>query len=142
MVDDYLRSNVKINDIEFKILRKKDDCWIKIEPIKRESLPSNLHIILNGEKHHWDIYDTSGREAHKIYFKGNKCIPSFYLRSGEKCYRVDCANDKIHVCPINETHTMDDYMNENCNCISSEAYCWATAIYYTSRPEKSPFNEM
>jgi hypothetical protein len=142
MVNNYLRSIAKINDIEFKMLRKNDNCWIKIEPIKRESIPSSLHIILNGEDYHLDIYDRSGKESHKIYFKGCKSMPCFYLKSGENCYRIDCTDDKIHVNPITETHSMENYLKNNCNCISSESTCWATAIYYTSRPEKPPFNEM
>lgn len=142
MTTEYKRFNTKINDIEFKMLRKNDDCWIKAEPINRLSTPSSLHIILNGEDHHWDIYDENGRETHKIYFEGYKSTPSFYLKSGQDCFSVNCDYDDIKVLPITETHSMDTYIKDNCSCISPQASCWATAIYYTKRPDKPPFDLM
>ena len=142
MIAKYKRFNTTINDIEFKMIRKDDNCWIKAEPIHRESTPSSLHIILNGEDHHWDVYDENGRESQKVYFKGYKSTPSFYLKSGENRFRVDCDADDIKVLPITETHKMDTYLEDNCYCVSSQASCWAVALYYTSRPEKPPFDEM
>lgn len=142
MAEKYAKFSTIINDIEFKMIRKDDNCWIKVEPINRVATPSSLHIILNGEDHHWDIYDESGREAHKVYFEGYKSAPSFYLKSGENCFRVDCDYDKIHVLPIIETHTLDTYVKDNCHCTSSQTSCWATAIYYTKTPDKPPFDDM
>ena len=49
MTTEYKRFNTTINDIKFKMIRKEDNCWIKAEPIHRESTPSSLHIILNSE---------------------------------------------------------------------------------------------
>ena len=74
--------------------------------------------------------------------KGYKSTPSFYLNSGQNCFRVDCGVDDIKVLPITETHKMDTYMRDNCYCISSQASCWAVAIYYTKEPDKPPFDEM
>jgi len=142
MAEKYMRFNTTINDIEFKMIRKDDNCWIKAGPITRESTPSSLHIILNGEEHHWDVYDENGCEAHKVYFEGYKSTPSFYLKSGENRFRVDCDVDDIKVLPITETHKLDTYLKNNCYCISSQASCWAKAIYYTSRLDKPPFDNM
>jgi len=142
ITEKYKRFNTIINDIEFKMLRKGDNCWIKAVPITQVSTPSSLHIILNGEDHHWDVYDESGQDVHKIYFEGCKSTPSFYLKSGEHAYRIDCDVDDIKVLPITETHKMDMYIKDNCYCISSQASCWAKAIYYTSRPDKPPFDDM
>ena len=142
IVEKYKRFNTKVDDIEFEMIRKDDNCWIKAVPITQISTPSSLHIILNGEDHHWDIYDRSGRDMHKIYFEGCKSTASFYLKSGDNSFRIDCDVDDIKVIPINETHKMDTYMKDNCNCISSQAFCWAKAIYYTSRPDKPPFDVM
>ena len=124
------------------MLRKDNNCWIKAVPLIRVSIPSSLHLILNDECYHWDIYDKNGRETHEIYFEGVKSTPSFYLKSGRNCYRIDCYNDDIKVIPITAAHTMDSYIKKYCYCISSQASCWAKAIYYTSRPDKPPFNEM
>ena len=74
--------------------------------------------------------------------EGYKSTPSFYLKSGQNCFRVDCDVDDIKVLPITETHEMDTYMKDKCCCISSQASCWAKALYYTSRPDKPPFNMM
>ena len=138
----YNKFDTIINDIEFKMIRKEQNCWIKAEPINKISTPSSLHIILNGEDHHWDIYDNNGKEAHKVYFKGYRSTPSFYLKSGENYYKIDCNVNDLHVLPISETHNLDTYLKDHCFCISSQASCWAVAIYNTSEPEKPPFNEM
>jgi hypothetical protein len=124
------------------MMRKNDHCWIKAVPINRMSTLSSLHIILNGEEHHWDVYDKSGREAHEIYFEGHKSTPSFYLKSGENCFRIDCGHDDIKTIPITQTHKFDTYMKDNCCCVSSNASCWAVAVYFTKRRDKSPFDEM
>ncbi len=124
------------------MLRKGDNCWIKAVPIIQESTPSVLHFILNGEEHHLDIYDKSGRDKHNVYFKGHKSTPSFYLKSGEDCFRIDFDYDDIKVLPITKTHKMDTYLKNKCYCISSQASCWAIAIYHTREPDKPPFDEM
>ena len=124
------------------MIREEDSCWIKAVPLTRISTPSSLHIILNDEYHHWDVYDENGREAHEIYFEGINCNPSFYLKSGENRYRIDCNDDGIKVTLITETHKLDSYIKEKCNCSSSQASCWAKAVYYTSRPDKPPFDEI
>ena len=142
MTEKYTRFDTTINDIEFIMIRKDDNCWIKAVPLNHLSTPSSLHIILNGEDHHWDVYDENGQEAHKIYFEGYKSTPSFYLKSGQNRFRIDCNVDDIKVIPITETHTLDTYLKDNCYCISSQASCYAKTIYYTSRPDKPPFNEM
>jgi len=142
MVAKYKRFNTTINDIDFKMIRKDDNCWIKAEPKHRESTPSSLHIILNGEGHHWDVYDENGQESQKVYFKGYKIKPSFYLKSGDNIFRVECKVDGVVVRPITEDHKMDTYLEGNCHCVSSQASCWAVALYYTSRPEKPPFDDM
>ena len=142
MTEKYTRFDTTINDIEFIMIRKDDNCWIKAVPLNHLSTPSSLHIILNGEDHHWDVYDENGQEAHKIYFEGYKSTPSFYLKSGQNRFRIDCNVDDIKVIPITETHTLDTYLKDSCYCISSQASCYAKTIYYTSRPDKPPFNEM
>ena len=124
------------------MLRKGDNCWIKAVPITQESTPSSLHIILNGEKHYWNIYDESGRDVHKVYFKGYNITPSFYLKSGQNYYRIDCDYDDIKVLPITETHKLDTYLKDYCNCNSSQASCWAIAIYHTRESDKPPFDLM
>ena len=58
--------NKKINDLEIKMLRKNQDCYIKIEPITQKSNPKILIIIINGEKHQFDIYDKNGREVVEV----------------------------------------------------------------------------
>ena len=124
------------------MIRKEDNCWIKAVPLIQSSAPSSLHIILNGEEHHWDIYDESEQDAHKVYFEGYKSTPSFYLKSGQNCFEIKCNYDDIKVLPITETHKMDTYLKNNCYCISSQASCWAIAIYSTRGPDKSPFDMM
>ena len=141
MIEEPIRFKGIINNIEFKMMRKGDKCWIKVVPLIRESTPSSLYILLNNEYYHWDIYDKNGREAHEIYFEGTECIPCFYLKSGENCYQIDCDNN-IKVIPITEDHIQDSYIKEKCCCNSPQASCWAKAVYYTSRHDKPPFNEM
>jgi hypothetical protein len=142
MTNEYSKFNTTINDIEFKMLRKDDKCWIKVVPIIQNSAPSSLHIIVNREDHHWDIYDENRRDIHKVYFKGDKSTPSFYLISGEDCFRIDCNNDGFKVLPITENHQMDSYLKDYCNCSSLRASVWAIAIYSTNMSEKPPFSEM
>jgi len=137
-----VRFDTIIKDIEFKMIRKGDRCWIKAIPINRVSTPSSLHIFLNGEEHHFDIYDKSGREAHEVYFEGYKCMPNFYLKSGGDSFRIDCSRNDIKCIPITQTHKFDTYMRNNCCCVSSNASCWAVAVYFTKRRDKSPFDEM
>jgi len=134
--------NKIVKDIEFKMIRNEDNCWIKVEPIKRKSTLTSLYIILNSIEHNFDIYDKNGVEAHKIYFKGYKITPSFYLTFGEKSFKIDCALDDIKIIPIIKTHEMKNYIEKNCSFASLDASCWAVAVYYTSRPEKPPFDEM
>jgi hypothetical protein len=142
MNEEYNWFNMIIKDIEFNMLRKDDTFWIKIVPLKRKSTPSSLHIILNGEHHHWDVYDKDGKENHKIYFKGEKICPSFYLNSGGSCYRIDCDHDGIKTISIIKALTLDKYLKDNCSFNSTQASCWAKSVYFTSRPDKSPFNKM
>ncbi len=131
-----------IDDIEFKMMRKGNMCWIKTIPITQKSKPSSLHILLNGVKHHWEIYDETGRDFHNIYFKGCNSAPSFYLKSGENCFRIDFNKNDIKVLKIKENHKIDLYLKNNCNCNSSQASCWAIAIYNTSNPDEPPFDLM
>jgi len=134
--------NMIIEDIEFRMIREDEKCWIKVVPMKRKSIPSSLHIILNDEYHHWAIYDKDGREAHKIYFKGERLCPSFYLKCGKNCYRINFDKLGIKSIPITESHNLDRFLKENCYCNSPQASCWAKSVYFTSRPDKPPFNEM
>jgi len=113
-----------------------------ITPLKRKSKPSSLHIILNNEQYSFNVYDKDGLESDKIYFKGYEITPSFYLKSQEQCFRVDFKSNKINILPINESHVMEIYIKNYCSFISPQSSCWAVAKYYTSRPEKPPFNEM
>lgn len=124
------------------MLRKGDKCWIKAVPITQESTPSTLYLPLNGKMHQWDIYDISGRDAHKVYFKGTKCVPIFYLKSSDNRYRIDCGNNDIQIVSIIETHKNDSNFKKDCICDSSQTSCWAIAIYSTCEPEKSPFDMM
>lgn len=137
-----MKSNSKIKDIEIKMIRENDNCWIKIVPLKRVSIPSSLHLLINDEYHFFDIYDKEGQESHEIYFEGLKCNPRFYLKSGKKSYKINCDKNGITIDPIVESHTQESYLKNNCTCISLQASCWAKAVYYTSRPDKPPFNEM
>jgi len=110
--------------------------------LKRKSRPSSLHIILNNEQYNFNIYDKNGVESDKIYFKGSEIIPIFYLKTPKQSFRVDFKNDKINFLPINKNHEMETYIKNYCSFSSSQSSCWAVTKYYTSRPEKPPFNEM
>jgi len=136
------RFSKTIKDIEFKMILEGDTSWIKVIPLIQVSNPSSLHLILNDEHYNWDIYDKDGREAHEIYFEGSNVIPSFYLKSKDGCHRVNFDKNGIKVIPITENHTLDKYLKKYCSCNYPQANCWAKAVYYTSRPDKSPFNEM
>ena len=72
-----------------------DYCWMKAVPLAKLSTPSSLHIILNGEEHHWDVYNEKWRESQKVFFEGFRSTLSFYLKSGENCFKVDCGLDDI-----------------------------------------------
>ena len=124
------------------MIRKENMCWIKSTPIKQKSKPSTLHFLLNGIKHQWDIYDKSGKDFHNIYFKGSNIKPSFYLKSGKDCFRIKFDKSDIKVYNITENHKLNSYLENNCNCNSSVASCWAIAIYNTSSPEEFPFDLM
>ena len=110
--------------------------------MKRKSKPSSLHINLNNDQYSFDIYNADGFESNKIYFKGTKIIPSFYLKSKEQRFRVDFKINKIDIIPINESHEMDTYIKINCSFISPQSSSWAVSKQYTSKPEKPPFNQM
>lgn len=124
------------------MMRKSNHCWIKVVPVARMSTPSSIHLTLNGEEYHFDIYDKSGQEAHEVYFEGHKCKPSFYLKSQENSFRIDFRDKEIKKIPITKNHKFDTYVRDNCSCKSSDASCWAAAVYYTKRRDKSPFDEM
>ncbi len=142
MNEDQIRFSKIINNIEFKMIRIDDKFWIKVAPLVRVFIPSILQFILNDECYSWDIYDKNGIEAHEIFFEGSNCNPSFYLNSEEKIYRIDFNSGGIKVISLNDIHNKDDYIKEKCNCKSSNSSCWAKAVYYTSRPDKPPFDEM
>jgi hypothetical protein len=124
------------------MLRNEEYCWIKVEPFRRTSYPSRIHILLNGEDHKWDIYDKNGKEANKVYFKGFVCKPCFYLESGNSSYQIECNFDNIQVITIMKSYKISDYIKINCNCISPETSCWAINTLYTRRVDKHPFNLM
>jgi len=142
MSEKYNWFNSVINKIEFNMMRKEHKCWIKVTPSNRKSQPSSLHIILNDEYHHWDVYDEDGKEAHKIYFKGENCCPRFYLKCKDKSYKIDCEMNKIKVTQIKDKHTLEEYVKNNCICNPPKASCWAKNVFYTSRPDKPPFDIM
>ena len=110
--------------------------------MKRRSKPSSLHINLNNEQYNFNVYDKDGVESDKIYFKGSKITPSFYLKINFQSFRVDFKPDKINIIKINENQMMEVYIKNYCSFISPQSSCWAVSKYYTSRPEKPPFNEM
>ena len=136
------RFHKTINKIEFKMIRSNEKCWIKVVPLVRKSKSSSICFILNNEDFHWDIYDENGSEAHEIYFEGIDINPSFYLKSLDNCYRIDFKKEGIKIITIPKSHKQDSYIEENCNLVSPKSSCWAKAVYYTSRPDKPPFDEM
>ena len=129
----------KIHDIEIKMLRENENCFIKIVPIIQKSTQKKLFIMINCNDHQWDIYDQNGRDSHKIYLKGHKIKPCFYLLDGDESFRILCNIDKINIYKNSGEHNIQFFLKDNCNCISSKVSCWAVAIYMTSRKEKSPF---
>lgn len=94
------------------MIRKDDNCWIKVIPTVQQSIPTTLYINVNDTEHQWDIYDKSGREKHNIYFEGYRIEPSFYLRSRDNCYRIDCNYKSINVHPIDKKHKMNIYLKK------------------------------
>jgi hypothetical protein len=134
--------NKKINDIEIKMLRENEKCFIKIEPIKKKSNPKKIIIIINGEEHQWDVYDKNGRESHKIYLKGKQITPFFYLKDHNERYLIICNIDDINLLKISEEHNIRNFLRNKYNNISHNASCWAISIYKTSRKEKYPFYYM
>jgi hypothetical protein len=142
MTEELKRFDKRIKDIEFRMIRENEKCWIKVVPLKRKSIHSSLHIILNDEYHHWDIYDKDGKEAHEIYFKGETVCPSFYLKYGKNFYKINFNKSGIKSTSTIESHSLDKFLKENCYCNSPQASCWAKSVYFTSRPDKTPFDEM
>ncbi|KYK25117.1 hypothetical protein AYK24_05270 [Thermoplasmatales archaeon SG8-52-4] len=128
-------------DIEFKMIRKMCNCWIKIKPLNPVSQPSRLHLYLNDEYFSWDIYGEDGQIKHIIYFEGFDCIPIFYLNSKKNNFKIKFDVNSIKVIPIEKTMDQKNFKKKS-NCLSSKASCWAKDVYYTSRPDKSPFDEM
>jgi hypothetical protein len=124
------------------MITDENNFWIKIEPIKRESEPSNLYILINNEEFNYEIYNKIGLESLKIYFQGKNFETSFFLKTKSKNFRIDFGNNGIKFIPISIIQNISIYIKNHCNCKSSQASCWANAIYYTSKSEKSPFNEM
>ncbi|MDH7517051.1 MAG: hypothetical protein QHH19_01720 [Candidatus Thermoplasmatota archaeon] len=129
-----------MNNIEFKMLRKDKDCWIKIAPCSRASTPTSLHIILNKEEYGFDIYDRHGNEMHNVFLKGKNITPSFYIKSEQNCYRVDCKNNDIKTTQITEKHNIEEYLKNNCSYDSPQTTIWAVNIFYTKTPDKPPFD--
>jgi len=141
MSENYLKLIETIKDIDFKMIRKNEKCWIKIEPIKRNSVHSTIFIFINGEEHHWDIYDQNGSEKHIVYFEGESVNPCFFIKS-EKCQFTVAFAKNIKINTKLKVENIDDFLKNNCNCISQKVTCWAKDLFITSRPDKSPFNEM
>lgn len=129
----------KIRDIEFKMFRENQNCWIKIIPTKKNSIKSTIYIMINNEEYSWEIYDKFGNDVNKIYLKGYKIEPCFYLEIGDIRYSIHFFYDKIDIKKIIKNHDKKMYINKNCNCKSIDVECWAIAIYFTSRKEKEPF---
>lgn len=131
-----------IKNIEFKMIRTNDKCLIKASPLVRVSIPTSIQLIIDNEQFKYDIYDENGIEAHILYLEGIKCNPSIYLKIKEKNYRIDFKKNGIISIQIKDNYKEDVYIKKYCNCKSSQSSCWAKAVYYTSRPDKPPFNEM
>lgn len=132
----------KIRDIEVTMLRENQDCWIKILPTKNNSQISTIHIMINNEEYHWELYDKDGKDAHKIYLKGNQIEPCFYLEIGDDKYSINFFYDKIVIKKIIKNYDHISYLRENYNFQSNNVSCWAVAIYMTSRKEEKPFCDM
>jgi len=142
MSETHIFLNKKINDTEIKMLRKNEDCYIKIVPTTQKSNPKKLFIMINGEEHQFDIYDQNGRESHKIYLKGNQIEPCFYLIDDKNNFKILCKINEIIVIKKLKESNRKFKFNKNCNCISTKISCWGVDIYMTSRKEKSPFCDM
>jgi hypothetical protein len=134
--------NKKINDIEIKMLRENEKCFIKIEPIKHKSTHKKIFIIINGEEHQWDLYDEDGKESQKIYLKGEQIKPCFYIKNCDEKYLIICKINDIDILKISEKNNIKEFLKNKYNCISQKVSCWAISIYITSRKEKYPFNNM
>lgn len=132
----------KIDDIEIKMLRENEKCYIKIIPIAQKSIKKQIYIMLNNEKHQWYIYDEEGNYSHKIYLKGKKIEPCFYLLDDKNKYHIKCKYDKIILVKMINNHNINNFLKKNCNCISTDISCWAISLYNTSRIEKKPFSIM
>lgn len=130
------------SNIEFKMIRENEKCFIKIEPIVRVSKPSTLYISLKNDIHSWEIYDKNGTESNIIYFKGSNCKPSFFLKTEENLFEILFDRKKINVESMLKKQNTENYIKKNGNCNSEDASCWATAIFYSKRPDKPPFDEM
>ncbi|KYK23591.1 hypothetical protein AYK21_02340 [Thermoplasmatales archaeon SG8-52-2] len=131
-----------IGNIEIKMIKSNEKCWIKISPIVRKYLQTNLRFVLNDEIYNFEIYDKNGIESHDFYFEAVKCNPSFCLISEEKKYKIDFNQSGIKIKSLNELNKLEDFLKQKCNNISVNSSCWAKAVYYTSRPDKPPFDEM
>jgi hypothetical protein len=129
----------KINDIQIKMLREKEKCYIKIIPLNQKSTQKKIIIKINGEKHQWDIYDKNGRESHKIYLKGQKIEPCFYLINTTNSYRIVCNKKDINIKKLSKENKNKVLQKNIFDCISQDVECWGVKIYMTSRAEKSPF---
>lgn len=134
--------NKKFKDIEFKMKREKDKCFIKIEPTARFSEPSTIYISLNNELHKWEVYDKDGAESCFVYFKSSSGKPIFYLKTGNVSYEITFNYEKITVKKIIKNHNIRKYTSEKLNFKSIDASCWGEAIFYSKRPDKPPFDEM
>ena len=128
-----------IQDIEIKMLRIKNDCYIKIIPSHQISNAKKIIININGEKYQFDIYDKNGRESLRIYLKGKKIEPSFYLLDNKVNYNILCLENGINIKKIPREEINKEKFS---NCISRDISCWAVNIYMTSRKEKPPFCNM
>jgi hypothetical protein len=128
-----------INDIQIKMLREKEKCYIKIIPITQKSSPKKLFITINSEKYQWDIFDKNGIGLHKIYLKGKKIEPCFYMIDDKNLIKIFCKKNDINIKKLSEEYKNKIINNDGNNCISSDVDCWGVNIYMTSRAEKSPF---
>lgn len=129
-------------DVEIKMLRINNHCFIKILPLYPISVPTNLQFYLNGEHYSLDIYNKEGRETHIIYFEGLNCIPCFYLRVGKEEFKIKFYVKNIIASKIKKIENLELYLKKECNFNSTKASCWAKDVFFTSRPDKFPFNEM
>jgi len=134
MFERYKEKN--IGDVNIKMLRRGKECFIKISPQKQKGGFSKIFVNLNGEIHEWEIYDKNSNQSHNIYFKGNNVKPIFYLKIEDKgkILELGFENEKIIQREIIKTNFE--------KIVSSDSTCWATAIFYSKRPDKPPFDQM